>query len=86
MYNIDTDDEYSTENPVETKGSSGEPTVIGVVSFGAGCGDPTTKYKPVYTNVAHYVDWIKQHVRKCFCVAKYPQHSKSFFVNSKSFF
>ncbi|EDV97030.1 mite allergen Der p 3 [Drosophila grimshawi] len=49
-------------------GDSGGPLVsdrreiIGIVSFGIGCGDP--KYPGIYTRVAHYTRWIRRAVRR----------------------
>lgn len=35
--------------------------LIGIVSWGKGCGQP--EYPEVYTNVANYVDWIKNTIK-----------------------
>lgn len=48
------------------QGDSGGPLAIdgrlaGIVSWGNGCADPD--YPGVYTEIAHYRDWIKKHVK-----------------------
>jgi secreted trypsin-like serine protease len=46
--------------PLLYQQANGRWSVVGIVSGGQGCGDPT---KPgIYTRVSAYVDWIKSTV------------------------
>ena len=44
--------------PLMTVNESGRWEVIGLVSWGRRCGDPT--YPGVYTRVTTYLDWIRK--------------------------
>lgn len=69
-----TESQYCAHDPNKMKdscqGDSGGPLqiyppgsfsakVVGVVSFGIGCG---SEWPGVYTRVAYYLDWIESHV------------------------
>ena len=45
--------------------NGGKVVLSGVVSFGRGCAD-TNRHPGVYTNVAFFLDWIKQNVVNIF--------------------
>lgn len=56
--NIDTC-EGDSGGPLQVFHNSYTAHVVGIISFGIGCG---TEYPGVYTRVANYLDWIESHV------------------------
>ena len=57
----DGDYEYvDVSGGIKTSSSSGDNVLCGITSLGIGCGDDG-KYKPIYTNVINYVEWIQEH-------------------------
>ncbi|HLL26043.1 MAG TPA: serine protease [Xanthobacteraceae bacterium] len=44
--------------PLFMKAPDGKPVLVGIVSFGAGCGSATEP--GIYTRVSKYVDWVKR--------------------------
>ncbi|XP_072747982.1 soluble guanylate cyclase 89Db [Anoplolepis gracilipes] len=52
--------------PLHVKGIFGQLEVIGIVSWGRGCGRPN--FPGIYTKLTNYIEWLKDHLDdECIC-------------------
>ncbi|XP_029173024.1 soluble guanylate cyclase 89Db-like [Nylanderia fulva] len=59
--------------PLHVKGVHGQLEVIGIVSFGRGCG--RRNFPGIYTKVTNYIEWLKDHLdEECICPPPYQKN------------
>ncbi|XP_067214414.1 trypsin-7-like [Linepithema humile] len=52
--------------PLHVKGSHGQLEIMGIVSWGRGCGRPN--FPGIYTKLMNYIGWLKDHLGdECIC-------------------